>query len=53
MEWDPAAEKELEKVPVFMRSMARRGLEDYCRQKGVTRITLVEVEEAKAKYLGR
>jgi hypothetical protein len=52
MEWEPEAEKQLEKVPVFLRSQARELLIQYARDKGVSRITMVEVEEAKKKYLG-
>ena len=52
MEWDPEAEQQLEKVPFFMRKQARQLLLEYARQKGVTRITMTEVKEAKEKYLG-
>lgn len=52
MEWDPEAEQQLEKVPVFLRKQARQLLLEYARQKGVKRITMVEVKEAKEKYLG-
>jgi hypothetical protein len=52
MQWDPEAEKQLEKVPVFLRKQARELLLEYARNKGVSRITMTEVEEAKAKYLG-
>jgi len=52
MEWEADAEKELEKVPGFLRRQAREALIAYAREKGVTRITMVEVEEAKEKYFG-
>ena len=52
MEWDPEAEQQLEKVPYFMRKQARQLLLEYAQQKGVTRITMTEVKEAKEKYLG-
>ena len=52
MEWDADAEEELKKVPMFMRKQARSALIEYARQKGVARITMTEVQEAKAKYLG-
>ena len=52
MEWDADAEEELKKVPIFMRKQARSMLIEYAREKGVSRITMVEVAEAKAKYLG-
>ena len=52
MQWDADAEKELEKVPMFFRKRARSTLIEFAKQKGVSRITMVEVLEAKAKYLG-
>ena len=52
MEWEPDAEKELEKVPSFLRRQAREALIAYAREKGVSRITMVEVQEAKQKYFG-
>ena len=52
MEWEPEAEKQLERLPVFMRGQARQVLIEYARQKGVTKITMTEVNEARAKYLG-
>ena len=52
MEWDADAEKELEKVPMFFRKQARSTLIAYAKEKGVSRITMTEVQEAKEKYLG-
>jgi len=52
MEWEPEAEKQLEKIPIFLRKQAREVLIEYARGKGVQRITMVEVEEARKKYLG-
>jgi len=53
MEFDEDVEKAIEEqVPAFFRSMARKGLEDYAREKGVERVTMEIFEEAKAKYLG-
>ena len=52
IEWEPEAEKELEKLPVFLRKQGRQVLIEYARQKGVAKITMTEVNEARAKYLG-
>ncbi|GEM_PF-4733095 len=52
MEWEPEAEKQLEKIPILLRKQAREVLIEYARGKGVQRITMVEVEEARKKYLG-
>jgi nucleotide-binding universal stress UspA family protein len=39
LEWDPAAEKQLESVPAFARPMARSGVERAVRARGGDRIT--------------
>ncbi len=52
MEWDADAEEELKKVPIYLRKQARKMLIEFARQKGVPRITMAVVEEAKAKYFG-
>lgn len=52
MEWDADAEEELKKVPIYLRKQARNMLIEFARQKGVPRITMAVVKEAKAKYFG-
>jgi len=53
MEFDDDVEKALkEQVPMVFRAMARKGLEDHAREKGVARVTMEIFNEAKAKYLG-
>ncbi|MEL6335017.1 MAG: ferredoxin:protochlorophyllide reductase (ATP-dependent) subunit B [Pseudomonadota bacterium] len=48
--WDLEAEKELKKIPFFVRGKARRNTEAYAAQSGLTRITLDTLYEAKAHY---
>ncbi len=52
MEWDADAEEEFKKVPIYLRKQARKMLIEFARQKGVDRITMAVVEEAKEKYFG-
>ncbi len=53
MEFDEDVEQAIKTdVPAFFRAMARKGLEDYARQKGVERVDMATYEEAKANYLG-
>ena len=52
MDFDEDVEKALEEqVPAFFRRMARRGLEDFAREKGAERVTIEIFDEAKSKYL--
>lgn len=48
--WHPDAEKELKKVPFFVRGMARRNTERFARERGLTTITLETLYDAKAHY---
>lgn len=50
MEWEPEASKELEKVPVHVRSMAKMGIEMSVGKKGNTIVTLADVREAEAQF---
>lgn len=47
--WTEDAEKAFEKVPPFVRDMARRMMEDYAEEKGVSEITPDILKEARAK----
>ncbi len=52
MDFDPDVEKALEAdVPLFFRKMARKGLEQYAAERGLSRVTMEIYLEAKAKYL--
>ncbi len=48
--WAVEAERELKRVPVFVRSRARRNTEAFARQQGVPVITVETLYEAKAHY---
>ena len=48
--WLLDAEKELKKIPFFVRGKARRNTETYAAQKGVSQISIETLYEAKAHY---
>ncbi|MDP4670304.1 MAG: ferredoxin:protochlorophyllide reductase (ATP-dependent) subunit B, partial [Burkholderiaceae bacterium] len=50
--WDTGAEKELKKIPFFVRAKARRNTEAYALQRGVALITTETLYESKAYYSG-
>jgi len=50
MVWLADAEKELKKIPFFVRGKARRNTETYAADKGLAEITLDTLYEAKAHY---
>ncbi len=52
MNWSTEALKELEKVPAFVRSMAKGAVEKYAREQGAQQVELVAVQAVKAKYFG-
>jgi light-independent protochlorophyllide reductase subunit B len=48
--WSADAEKELGKVPFFVRGKARRNTERFAHERGVTTITVETLYDAKAHY---
>ncbi len=48
--WSPEAEKELLKIPFFVRGKARRNTERYATELGIAAITLETLYDAKAHY---
>ncbi|MEM8851180.1 MAG: ferredoxin:protochlorophyllide reductase (ATP-dependent) subunit B [Pseudomonadota bacterium] len=48
--WGPAAEKELRKIPFFVRGKARKNTELYAAERGVAEISVETLYEAKAHY---
>jgi light-independent protochlorophyllide reductase subunit B len=48
--WTPEAERELGKIPFFVRSKARRNTERYALEAGVQTITVETLYDAKAHY---
>jgi len=52
MEWDEEASSRLEKIPIFVRRMARSKIEKRASEKGKSIVTLEDVEDAKASFMG-
>jgi light-independent protochlorophyllide reductase subunit B len=48
--WGDDAERELRKVPFFVRGKARRNTERFAREHGLNRITVETLYDAKAHY---
>ena len=48
--WDDDAEARLSNVPRFARRMARRGVEDYAREQGHSRVTLQVYHQARKRF---
>jgi light-independent protochlorophyllide reductase subunit B len=48
--WSPEAEKELGKIPFFVRGKARRNTERFAQDLGVATITVETLYDAKAHY---
>ena len=50
LSWDGEAEKELKKIPFFVRGKARRNTERYATERGLNTITLETLYDAKAHF---
>ncbi len=50
LSWDTAAEKELKKIPFFVRGKARRNTERFATERGMAKIDVETLYEAKAHY---
>jgi light-independent protochlorophyllide reductase subunit B len=48
--WSMDAEKELGKIPFFVRGKARRNTEKFAREQGLTTITVETLYDAKAHF---
>jgi len=48
--WVPDAEKELKKIPFFVRGKARRNTERYASERGLSTITIETLYDAKAHF---
>ena len=48
--WHPDAERELKKIPFFVRGKARRNTEKFAAERGLTAIALETLYDAKAHY---
>lgn len=49
LEWDEAARERMTQVPAFVRPMVTRSVESYCKRNGIDRVTIVALEEIRAK----
>lgn len=47
--WSGEAEQRLERAPSFVRTMVRRGIEEFAREQGYTEITVQVMDEARAR----
>jgi light-independent protochlorophyllide reductase subunit B len=48
--WTPEAEKELGRIPFFVRGKARRNTERFATERGISHITVETLYDAKAHY---
>jgi radical SAM protein with 4Fe4S-binding SPASM domain len=47
--WDAAAAERMKKIPVFVRGMVTRAVEESCRRNGISRVTVEELERIRAR----
>ena len=47
--WDDAATARMTKIPVFVRGMVVRAVEETCRKNGLDRVTVDELERIRAR----
>ena len=47
--WDDAAAARMKKIPVFVRGMVVKAVEDACRKNGLDRVTIEELERIRAR----
>jgi hypothetical protein len=47
--WDDAAAARMKKIPVFVRGMVVRAVEESCRKNGLNRVTVDELERIRAR----
>jgi len=48
--WAPEAEARLERIPSFIRAMARRSIERYAEGKGYPTVTETVMDEARSVF---
>ncbi|MEM6954025.1 MAG: ferredoxin:protochlorophyllide reductase (ATP-dependent) subunit B, partial [Myxococcota bacterium] len=53
IQWTHDAQRELKKIPFFVRGKARRNTEAFARERGLSPVTLETLYEAKAHFQGR
>ncbi len=47
--WDDAASERMKKIPVFVRGMVVKAVEESCRKNGIARVTPEELEKIRAR----
>ena len=47
--WDDEARARMKRIPAFVRGMVTRRVESYCREHGIGRVTLGELEEIRSR----
>ena len=47
--WDDAAAARMKRIPLFVRGMVVRAVEDSCRKNGLDRVTVEELEQIRAR----
>jgi radical SAM protein with 4Fe4S-binding SPASM domain len=47
--WDDAAAERMKKIPMFVRGMVVKAVEDSCRRNGLDRVTVEELERIRAR----
>jgi hypothetical protein len=47
--WDDAAAERMKKIPMFVRGMVVRAVEESCRKAGLDRVTVEELERIRAR----
>ena len=47
--WDDAAAARMKNIPVFVRGMVVRAVEESCRRSGLDRVTVEELERIRAR----
>jgi hypothetical protein len=48
--WNPDAEARLKEIPFFVRPAARKKIEKFAQEAGITEITIEVYEQAKQKF---
>ncbi len=49
IEWEEAARQRMQRIPAFVRGMVVKRVEDFCRKKGVERVTVGQLEEIRSR----
>jgi hypothetical protein len=50
LEWDPEADSRLKRVPIFVRSIAQRAVENAAREAGAHRVSADDFDRVAARF---